>query len=474
MTRRNVWGLLRLSAMVVVLAGMAALGAVAGERAERPNLLLIITDQQFGDGMSCRMGTRYIKTPGMDRLAGGGVLFEQAYATSPLCMPYRTALLSGQYPHQTGVVTNGRSINDGYKKMPCLGTFFDQAGYRTAYFGKWHTPYRLKDPTQSGFQTVSEKDCLYNTDRMVAFLKQPHDGPTMVVASFMNPHNVCQWSRFQQMHSGPLEVPPLGQLPPLPPNHRPPQNETDLMAFMRRSYQAHRLFPVGDYTQADWRRLVWGYYRLIERVDAHVVRLLDTLDETGLAESTVVVFTSDHGDCHGAHQWNQKTVFYDESARVPLIIRPPGTGRRAARCDQLVNTAVDIGPTLLDYAGIAVPDRFAGTSLRPIVQGKVKEDPRDYIVVQNRMVQCVPIDGVSLKPDGRMVRSRRYKYCLYSEGRRRESLVDMEADPLETVNRAGDPALREVLLTHRGHLREFATKHEDRTALSMLGAVEGE
>jgi len=473
MTRRNVSGLLLLAAMGFVLAGPTAAEAWADRRDQRPNILLIITDQQFGDGMSCRIGKQYLHTPGMDRLAQGGVLFERAYTADPLCMPYRTALFSGHYPHQTGVITNGKSVNGGYRQMPCLGTYFRAAGYDTGYFGKWHTLYRLADPAESGFETTSERDCLYNADRIVAFLKEPRERPMMVVASFMNPHNVCEWSRFQAMGSGSLELPPLEQLPPLPDNHHPPKNETDVMAFMRRSYQANRLFPVGDYTEADWRRLVWGYYRLIERVDAHVARLLDTLAEAGLEENTVVVFTSDHGDCHGAHQWNQKTVFYDESARVPLIVRAPGTTVRGRTCDHLVNTAIDIGPTLLDFAGIAAADDFPGRSLRPIVEGKVPENRREYVVVQNHMVQCSPVDGVSIKPHGRMVRSRRYKYCLYSEGRRRESLVDMEEDPLEMVNRADDPALREVLLKHRGYLREFAAEHEDRTAQSMLDAVEG-
>ncbi len=448
---------------------LAALQSAAA--AERPNILLIITDQQFSEGMSCRLGDRFINTPGMDRLAETGLMFERAYATNPLCMPYRTALWSGHYPHQTGVMVNGRSTNDGYTRMPCLGTFFRKAGYDTGYFGKWHTAYRLKDAEASGFETVFEKDCLYNTDRIVTFLEQPRDKPFMAVASFMNPHNICEWSRFQNMGSGPLEVPPLEQLPS---NHAPPQNETDVMAFMRRSYQAHRLFPVGGYTEADWRRLVWGYYRLIERVDAHVVRLLETLEQAGLDENTVVIFTSDHGDCHGAHRWNQKTVFYDESARVPLIVRRAGQPTRGKTSDRLVSTAVDLGPTMLDFAGIDVPEDWPGESLRPVVEGRAKDGGREYIVVQNRMVQCEPVDGVSITPDGRMVRSRRYKYCLYSEGKHRESLVNMEQDPGETINLTGDQGYQEVLLKHRALLREFAERHKDQTALSMLEAVAGE
>ncbi|NQU22606.1 MAG: sulfatase-like hydrolase/transferase [Candidatus Nealsonbacteria bacterium] len=460
-----------LFAIGALLACTAATQAADNARTRRPNLLLIITDQQFSEGMSCRIGNRYINTPGMDRLAKQGMLFTRAYAANPLCTPFRTSLFSGHYPHQTGVQTNGRGTGS-HKTLPCLGTYFAKAGYETGYFGKWHTPYALKDSSESGFETVHEKDCLYSTKRIVTFLEAKHDKPFLAVASFMNPHNICEWSRFQKMGSGPLEVPPVEQRPPLPPNHASPENETDVMAFMRKSYQAHRLFPVGDYTEDDWRRHVWGYYRLIERVDAHVVKLLEVLEATGLDKNTVVLFTSDHGDCHGAHRWVQKTVFYDESARIPLILSYPGQPTRGQTCDHLINTGVDIGPTLLDFAGIPIPNALPGKSFRPITEDKTRKDDRDYIVSQNRMVQCVPIDGVSLTPDGRMVRSARYKYCLYSEGKQRESLVDMEEDPLETVNRAADPQLREVLLRHRGYLREFADKHGDATAKSMLDAVE--
>ncbi len=436
----------------------------------RLNILFMITDQQFADGMSCRMGNRYIHTPGMDRLAKNGMLFERAYTPNPLCQPARTSIFSGHYPHQTGVQTNDKG-GRGHEKYPCLGTYFAKSGYRTAYFGKWHTAYDLNDPEVSGFQFVDESG-RSSTANLEKFLEEKQDAPFMAVASFINPHDICEWSRFQRIKSGALgEAPALDKRPPLPPNHAPPKNETDVMAFMRKSYQAHRLFPLGRYEEDEWRRLSWGYYRLIERVDAHIVRVLDTLDKTGLVGNTVVILTSDHGDCHGAHRWNQKTVFYDESARIPLILSCPGQPTRGETSKDLVNTGVDLGPTMLDFAGIAVPAHMPGKSLRPAAEGKVTPGARDYIVIQNHMVQCEPVDGLNWKPQGRMVRSKRYKYCVYSEGERRESLVDMERDPGETVNRAGDPALRDTLLQHRKYLAEFAAKQGDDTALAILAAL---
>ena len=247
----------------------------------------------------------------------------------------------------------------------------------------------------------------------------------------------------------------------------PPSGETDTISHMRKAYQRHRLFPVGTFTASKWRQYLWAYYRLIEKVDRHVGTLLEALRRSGRQENTVVVFLSDHGECHGVHRWNQKTVFYDESARVPLIISRKGKTPKGT-CDALVHTGVDLIPTLCDFAGIETPAGLPGRSLKPHALGRPAGTERPYIVVSNRMVQCEAVDGVLMKPDGRMVRSRRYKYCLYSLGQRRESLVDMEADPGERVNLAGKPEAAETLRRHRDHLRQFARAHGDQVALAML------
>ena len=240
---------------------------------------------------------------------------------------------------------------------------------------------------------------------------------------------------------------------------------------MRKSYQAHRLFPVGGFTDGKWRQFRWAYYRLVEKVDGQIGTVLAGLRKAGLAEKTVVVFLSDHGDCHGAHRWNQKTVFYDEAARVPLIVSRKGVTPKGT-CDTLVQTGVDLIPTLCDFAGIDVPKHLPGMSLKPHALGKPpKADARPCVVSSNHMVQCEPVDGVLLKPQGRMVRTDRYKYCVYNEGTRRESLVDMAADPGEMTNLAADPAHRAALLAHRAHLRAFAERHGDKTALAMLKAL---
>jgi arylsulfatase A-like enzyme len=438
---------------------------------KRPNILVIITDQQFADAMSCCIGTDYIHTPNMDSLAANGMRFTRAYCANPLCVPSRTAMFTGHYPHETGIQTNTSEKIDP-DKFICMGRIFKESGYDTGFFGKWHMPFRVDKPEEHGFETYIGKKGRYSGVPCSEFLKKDRKHPFLAIASFLNPHNICEWSRGQKLPGGPIGEPlEPSACPPLKPNMEPPEGETDIISHMRKAYQAHRLFPVGNFTNDKWRQYRWAYYRLIEKVDKHIGTLLDALRESKQLENTLVVFLSDHGECCGAHHWNQKTVFYDEAARVPFIISQKGATPQGTN-NALVQTGIDLIPTLCDFAGIDAPKGLPGRSLKAHALNHVLTDDRPYIVVSNKMVQCEAVDGVMLQPDGRMVRSQRYKYCLYSLGRRRESLVDMQADPGEMVNLATNNRYRTVLLQHRKYLRDFARKNGDNVALSMLQGLD--
>ena len=433
----------------------------------KPNILIVMTDQQFADGMSCVMGRKHLHTPHMDSLAASGTRFPRAYSPNPLCKPMRSSMFTGLYPHQTGVQTNS-SATLKLGGAVVMGKLFKDAGYETGYFGKWHIAMSTRKKDVHGFDTVKGGNA--DPAPVAGFLKKKHGRPFLAVASFLGPHEICEWARKQKIPGKQLgDPPPLQERPPLRPNHGPPANETDIMTHMRKSYQAARWFPVGNYTEADWRRHVWGYYRLIERVDGLVGKVMKALRDSGQEDSTLVVFLSDHGDCHGAHKWNQKTVFYDESARVPFIIS--WKGRTAGKTsDILLNTGVDVIPTLCDFAGVDMPAGLPGKSLKAPALGDTSAWKREYVVSQNHMIQCAPVDGRHLKPHGRMVRSDRYKYCLYSEGQRRESLVDMDKDPGEMTNQADNPDFKDVLNRHRAYLKEHAKRHNDEMALKMLSS----
>jgi arylsulfatase A-like enzyme len=447
--------------------------------ADRPNVLVIITDQQFADAMSCRMGREYLNTPVMDGLASGGTLFARAYSSNPLCMPYRNSMFTGRYPHETRVTMNANPQGGlDPREFVCMGTYFKNAGYETAYSGKWHLCFPVKDPATHGFEILKSK-AKGNYDGAVAdgamqFLARPHDRPFLLVASFLNPHNICEWARRlagreQTLNCGEIGEPPAPEkLPPVPANLAPPRNEPDSMTLIRRAYQVDDgLFPVAHFTTEDWRKQRWGYYRMVEKVDAEIGRVLEALRRAGQEDNTLIVFTADHGECAGAHLFNQKTVFYEESARVPLIVSWKGR-TRGGTTDKLVNTGIDILPTLLDCAGIPVPSKLSGRSLLPLALGEPVTGWRDYIVVQNNMSQTGTVDGLRPTMEGRMVRTDRYKYCIYSRGVRRESLVDLQVDPGETNDLAADPQYREVLLAHRELLRRWGREHHDPLVAELL------
>jgi len=476
---------------------------------QRVNILIIMTDHWFSDAMSCVMGDEFLKTPAIDSLAANGMIFSRAYCANPICTPSRTSTFTGRYPHETGVQFNSTSGVD-VERFPIMGKVFKDAGYDTGYSGKWHIRFstspdnpRLspKDVDIHGFdflfqERVNAPDSPRKGDfgRVwpgMQFLKQKRDKPFFLVVSCMNPHNICEWARGQKLPDGPIgDPPPLDELPPLPANHLPPDGETEVMKYMRSSYQRTSTFPVRNFDDKKWREYIWAYYRLIEKVDGEIGKLLAVLRETGQEENTLVLFTSDHGDCAAAHKWNQKTVFYDESTRVPFILSWKGRTPKGTT-DLLAHTGIDPFVTLCDFAGITPPDGLLGKSLKAPALGRKPDWTRNFIVVQNHLGQGRSIGGKTkeekrankLSPNGRMVRSDRYKYCVYSDdveerelvdleslsGERRElerqrmllrtvrqeSLIDMEKDPGETKNLAKHPDYAEVLKRHRGYLEAF-------------------
>lgn len=438
---------------------------------ELPNILFIMTDQQFSDIMSCRMGSQYINTPAMDSIAKNGMLFTNAYAPNPLCMPARNSIFTGRYPHETQCQKNSPGKLDA-AEFPNMGTYFKNAGYDTGYVGKWHKWYKTKDKQSHGFDFTAVLHSNGHDDEMpqpaIDFMRKDRQSPFLLVVSLSNPHDVCQLARHQKLPSGSIPpLPPMDQRPPLKKNMAPPTNESDTMTLIRKSYHNSSFFPVGDYDEDKWRRLIWGYYRLVEKVDALIAKVLDGLKQSGQQDNTLIVFTSDHGDCHGAHRFNQKTVFYEESARVPLILSYRNVIKHGTS-DLLVNTGIDIMATMMDFANIDQPKKLPGKSLKTIALGKQPAQWRDYIVVQNFMTQGDPVDGKTPKVNGRMVRSDSYKYCLYDQGEQPEELFDMKNDRLETENLAENLDSKNILNQHRAYLKQHAKLYKDKQAMDML------
>jgi choline-sulfatase len=449
-------------------ACIAFIALLSAASAAQPNIVFIMTDQQSADAMSCRMGDRYLKTPAMDRLAARGTLFTKAYSPNPLCMPARNSIFTGRYPHETGVTDNTKTTLDA-AEFVSMGTYFQRAGYQTAYFGKWHLAYAEGVTKTHGFEMLETGHIDADNAALAAkFLGRKHDKPFLLVVSFLNPHNVCELARDQKLNNGPIgEPPPVALRPPPPANLAPPRNEPDSMTRIRAGYHANPAFPVGNFSPERWQALRWGYYRLIEKVDAEIGKVLAAVKAAGLEDNTLIVFTADHGECAGAHGFNQKTVFYEESARVPFIVSTPGQ-RTARLSEKFINTGTDILPTMLEFAGVARPAKLTGLSLRPLALGETVSNWRDAVVVQNNMSQTFPVDGNVPTTEGRMLRTDRYKYCVYAHGQNRESLVNLEKDPGEMTNLARDPAHRETLLAMRERLRKWGVENRDPLVAKML------
>ncbi len=418
----------------------------------QPNILYIFTDQQSSTMMGCA-GNPDVQTPALDSLAARGVRFDQAYCTYPLCTPSRASMFTGRYPHEVGVNRNNVGIDECCRENE-LGHVLSRTGYECVYGGKWHVPEIAVPDDVHGFRRISGFDDTQLADACIEFFRQPHAQPFFCVVSFDNPHNICEWAREQPLPWGGVSSPPaVADCPALPENHAAAADEPNVITRHRHDYSLHRGLIMQN-TADDWRQLRWAYARLTEMVDHEIGRILAGLDDAGLADDTLVIFSSDHGDQDAAHGLSHKNVPYEESIRVPLIIAGAGVTQQGTR-SHLVDNGPDLFATICNYAGAELPEGCHGLSLRPILTGLKLHGFHDYIVSE------MLFDSLQDKPKARVVRSYQHKYIAFDRGRHREQLFDLLDDPGETQNLAGDRAFAAVLQEHREFLREWCERTND-------------
>jgi arylsulfatase A-like enzyme len=425
---------------------------------DRPNILFICTDQQSASALSCA-GHPDVSTPALDRLAQSGVRFTQSYCTYPLCTPARASMFSGRMPHEVGITGNDQPIDERFRQEE-LGHLLSAAGYECIYGGKWHVP-EIAIPEGHGFRSICGFDDVALPHRVAEALRDPQARPFFLVASFDNPHNICEWRRQQNVPWGPIGASPGGEDPPnapprmeecpsLPANYAIPPFEPEAIRII--SGANPRIYPDARYTPEQWRRYRWGYYRLVEKVDAQIGQILNVLDETGLAENTVVIFTSDHGDAAGSHHLAQKSFLYQEQTNVPFIVRVPGGPAGRVDDRHLISNGLDLYATICDLAGVDLPLGIEGRSVLPLLDAP--DAPwTDHLVAEThwRGNNC----------DGRMVRTAQFKYVAYSWGAYREALYDLKNDPGEMVNLAVRSTYAVVLQQHRDLLRAWCARTSD-------------
>lgn len=440
----------------------------------RPNILFITTDQQSANMMSCT-GNHWLRTPAMDSLAAGGTRFECAYASNPVCVPSRFSFQTGRMPSVIGMRTNECELPVPESILEnSLGQTMRRAGYHTAWAGKTHIPKDLNQrirTTDYEFLTYDERDGC--ADACVEFIKRRHERPFFLFSSFINPHDICHMAinafadaggppRHGNIDSktceevldiarasGDLEAFVREHCPPLPDNFEPAEGESEAIETLYGKPGTFRHYVKRNWTETEWRLHRWLYCRLTERVDGEIGRVLDALRESGLEENTLVIFTSDHGDQDAQHRLEHKSVLYEASARVPFIMRLPGA-IPAGRVDetQLISNGLDLLPTCADYAGVSSPAGLPGASLRSTAESGTGRPWRDALFVESH--------------SGRMVRTKRFTYCVYESGARREMLFDLDRDPGQMVNLAERPEYTVEMQRHRALLSEWVDQIDDR------------
>lgn len=417
---------------------------------ERPNIIYIMTDQQSATAMSCA-GNEDLRTPNMDCLAAHGIRFENAYCAFPLSGPSRSCMFTGYTPTDIDLRENGKPLPDSVR-MHTLGSLLVTAGYTTAYAGKWHAhTSSLPDKHAFGFENLHGHNDYGLAEAAVEFLQRKHDKPFFLVASFDNPHNICEYARHQKLPYATIREPELEECPGLPANFGVAPYDADVLVYEKR--QSYRLYPTQDFTPDDWRRYRNAYFRLVETVDCEIGKLVDEIERQNLWKNTVIIFTSDHGDGSGAHRWNQKTALYEEVANIPLIVCLPKGKHAGTVLPQLVNNGVDLLPSVCDWAGVQVPVSCQGVSYRTIAeQGNTRKEHQPYVVTETYFGQTAGAQGWAL-------RTPRYKYVLYDLGKNREMLYDMEKDRGEMRNLAVEKAYQKVVEEHRRLLWEWMEKH---------------
>ncbi|MCX6605215.1 MAG: sulfatase-like hydrolase/transferase [Acidobacteria bacterium] len=445
--------------------------AAAAATPDRPNILYIMTDQQHAGMMSCT-GNPWLKTPHLDALAASGVRFELAYSGNPVCVPARTSMMTGRYPSHFGIRGNNAPTLPDSMLPTALGNVFRAGGYRTAFGGKTHWPKPMTAES-IGFEYITRDERDQLATECVRFLKTKQDKPFLLVASFINPHDICYMAidAHTKAEGLPTALPksivereyvaaasrlPAGApCPPLPANYAATVGEpaalTRLTGF-RKYVRAH-------WTAEEWRLHRWTYCRLTEGVDTEIGRVLAALHETGLEKNTIVIFASDHGDMDSAHGLEHKSLPYEESARVPFIVSWPGRVPRG-KVDRkhLIGSTIDLFPTLCDFAGIPAPAGLPGRSVRTVAEKGSASGWRKDLVVE-----C---------GDSRTLRSARYKYSIWEGPGTREMLIDMEKDPGEMQNLANDPRMAAVVAEHRARLRDEITRREDRYGRELFAGLD--
>ncbi|MEZ4699351.1 MAG: sulfatase [Rhodothermales bacterium] len=485
--------------VVLFTAGLLFLtNGCTRQAAPPPNIVFIFTDDHSAKAISA-YGSVINQTPNIDRLAQEGMLFRHCFVTNSICAPSRATILTGTYNHINGQITNEERFDGTQTTFPKL---LQQAGYETALVGKWH----LKS-TPTGFnfwRALIGQGPYYNppigspedtsrvegyttdiiTDLALDWLQTGRDPekPFLLMYQHKAPHRT--WDPGPD-HLNLYDDVTIPEPPTLfddyagrtssarnqhmtiahnlraldlkivsPPNLTPEQQATWDAAYDPKN-EVLRANPLSgdDLTRWKYQRYVKDYLRAVASVDDNIGRVLDYLDEAGLSDNTIVVYSSDQGWYLGEHGWYDKRWMYEESLRTPFIVRWPGHIQPGSVNGDFVSN-LDFGPTFLELAGVTPPASMQGRSLKPIFEGNTPADWRKshyYQYYEYPASHCVQ------RHYG--VRTERYKliyFYLVDEW----ELFDLETDPDELTSVYDDPAYADVVAEMKTELERLRREYE--------------
>jgi arylsulfatase A-like enzyme len=462
----------------------------------RPNILFIFSDDHathtigaYGEKHNNPELQNFVKTPNLDGLAQQGMLFTNVFCGNSICGPSRASILTGKHSHLHGMINNDTTFNGAQQTFPKL---LQSGGYQTAYIGKWHL---FSDPTgfdqwlildnpgqqgtyynpilgsPQGQEKVTGYTATIITDRAIDWLKSQRDAdkPFFLTYSHKTPHR--EWvpgpeeydlykdvelplptnfyddysTRSSALQEQEMEISNhmnKRDLKLVPPSYL---NENQLARFMESYGQENEVYRQANLSGkdlAEWKyqRYAKDFLRSVASMDKEIGRMLEYLDESGLAENTIVVYSSDQGFFLGDHGWYDKRWMYEESLRMPLIVRWPKVTPPASRNGQIVQN-IDFAATFLDIAGIEIPEDIQGNSIVPLLNEQVPENWRDvayyhyYAYPDWHMVQ--PHYGI---------RSDRYKLIHFYTTDEWE-MFDLKNDPDEMQNVYSNPEYRQIVKT---------------------------
>jgi len=495
---------------------------------DRPNLLFIFTDEQRFDTLAAYGNTR-IEMPHLNRFAERSTVFERTYDTQPVCTPARSSIVTGLMPHTNGCVRNNLPLD---YRVPTIAEMIPTEGddgYFAGYHGKWHLGDEIF--AQHGFRDWISIEDMYRRhysegrDRtmrssyhhwLVDRGFEPADGSAFVrhetaqlAEEFSKPAFLAEnairflydrskdersfllYVNFLEPHT-PFFGPRNDQYPPdevfIPPNFDNPPNARQPL---RQRLIARQLLEEGHsglplVTEADWRKIIARYWGLCSQIDTHTGRILDALAETGLDENTIVVFTSDHGEMMGSHRLMPKTLMFEESSRIPMLVHLPGQSEQRRVTTPV--SQIDLVPTLLELMNQPVPENLHGVSLAHAVRtGDDESARRDVFIEWNGRNLGAPIPEVNeadLRPYERELgtpqeiaraRAAHARAVVTPDGWKftwdefgEHELYRLAEDPYETRNLAHETGARDTMRELAGRIKRWQKRTGDTVTLPSI------